>query len=174
MNARAATAELEWKPWLVRAAAIGSGSAVVLLIVPITWLTILGRDDSRIGDGPVFNAIGAIGILSTAGVGSFLALRRPANAVGWLLIALGLVWGVGGLGDLYGRYGLLARDGDLPGALEAATLAQNTWPWLFALLTLIVVSFPEGRPVSRGRRRIAVAARAFTPHLRAVLRARRR
>ena len=58
------------------------------------------------------------------------------------------------------RYGLLARDGDLPGALEAATLAQNTWPWLFALLALIVVSFPEGRPVSRGRRRIAVAAGA--------------
>ena len=160
MNARAATAELEWQPWLVRAAAIGSGSAVVLLIVPIAWLTVLGRDDGRIDDGLVFSTIGAIGILSTAGVGSFLAFRRPANAVGWLLIALGLVWGLGGLGDLYGRYGLLARDGGLPGALEAATLAQNTWPWLFALLALIVVSFPEGRPVSRGRRRIAVAAAA--------------
>ena len=96
MNARAATAELVWQPWLVRAAAIGSGSAVVLLILPIAWLTILGRDDSQIDDGLVFTTIGAIGILSTAGVGSFLAFRRPANAVGWLSSHSGSYWGLGG------------------------------------------------------------------------------
>ena len=158
MNARAAAATLEWKPMLVRAAAIGSGAGVVLLIIPIAWLEILGRDDSRVSDGPVFTTIALMGVLSTAGVGSFLAARRPANAVGWLLIALGLAWALGGLGDIYGRYGLLARGGELPGALEAATVAQSTWPWLFALLVLIVVCFPEGRPVSRARRQIAAAA----------------
>ena len=42
-----------------------------------------------------------------------------------------------------------------PGALEVASLAAYTWPWLFALLVLIVVCFPEGRPASRARRRLA-------------------
>ena len=51
---------------------------------------------------PGFVAIAVVGVLSTAGVGTFLALRRPANGVGWLLIALGLVWALSGLGDLYG------------------------------------------------------------------------
>ncbi len=155
MNARAATATLDWKPALLRMAALGSGAFALLLFIPAAWLQILSRDDTRIAEDPGFFAIAILGVVSTAGVGSFLALRRPANAVGWLLIALGLVWALGGVADLYGTYGLLVRDGALPGSLEVASLAAYNWPWIFALLVLIVVSFPEGRPASRTRRRLA-------------------
>ena len=158
MNARAAVAELELRPALARMAAIGSGAVVLLLFIPAVWLQILSRDDTRLAEDPGFFAVAVVGLLSTAGVGSFLALRRPANAVGWLLIALGLVWALSGLADLYGSYGLLVRDGALPGALEIASLSAYTWPWIFTVLVLIVVCFPEGRPVSRARRRIAAAS----------------
>lgn len=163
MNVRAApVTALDWKPVLLRAIAIGAGTAVVLLLIPTAWLEVLGRHDSRVHDGSVFIAVAAIGVLTSAGVGAFLAARRPANAVGWLLIALGLVWSASGLGELYGKYGLLDRHGALPGALEVASLARYTWPLLFGLLLLVVVCFPEGRPASRVRRRLALSGIAAT------------
>ena len=122
----------------------------------------LARNDSRVGGPPGFIVIAVVGLLATTGVGAFLAARRPANAIGWLLIALGLFWAASGLGDLYGSYGLLHRHGTLPGALEVASLASCLWPGLFGLLVLIVLCFPEGRPASRARRRLAITAIATT------------
>jgi signal transduction histidine kinase len=154
----AATTAIDWKPALLRVAAIGSGAAVVLLLVPIAWLEVLAHDDRRVGDGPALIALAALGILTTAGVGAFLAARRPANAIGWLLIALGLVWAVSGLCDLYSGYAVLVRHGALPAGVEVASIGAYTWPPLFGLLIVTVVCFPEGRPASRMRRRLAFGA----------------
>lgn len=163
MNVRiAAAGAVDVRPALLRALAIGAGTAVVLLIIPIAWLEVLTRDDTRVHDGPVLIALATVGLLSTGGVGAFLAARRPANAVGWLLIAIGLVWAASALGDLYSGYGLLVRGGRLPGALEVASLARYTWALLFGLLVLTVVCFPEGVPASRVRRRLAYGAIATT------------
>jgi signal transduction histidine kinase len=158
----ATTTALEWKPARLRLAAIGLGAAAVLLLIPIAWLEVLVRDDSRVAETPGFVVLAVMGVLAPAVVGAFLAVRRPANAVGWLLIALGLTWATVGLGDLYAGYGLLVRPGAVPGALEVASLSSYSWPCLFALLVLIVLCFPEGRPASRARRRLAIAAIATT------------
>ena len=86
MSARAATATtVEWRVTLLRAAALGSGAAAVLLLVAIAWLEVLARDDSRVAESPGLLIVGLMGVLAPTGVGTFLALRRPANAVGWLL-----------------------------------------------------------------------------------------
>jgi signal transduction histidine kinase len=130
----------------------------VLLLVPVAWLEVLGRDDSRLHQSAALSTVAAVGVLATAGVGAFLAFRRPANAVGWLLIALGFLWIAGGLGDDYAGYSLLLRHGELPGAVEVASLSRYSWPGLFALLVLIVLCFPEGRPASRLRSRLALVA----------------
>ncbi len=163
MNARTVTARaVDWRPTLVRAAAIGSGAAVLLLVIPAVRLEYLVRGNDALHEGWAFLALALAGALSTTGVGSFLAVRRPENAVGWLLIALGFTWVAGGLGNLYAGYGLVVRPGALPGALEVASLSRYTWPALFGLLVLTVVCFPEGRPATRTRRLVARGAIATT------------
>jgi signal transduction histidine kinase len=141
-----------------RVAALGAGVSFLLLLVPGVWLEVLERSDSQIRDSPAVIAINSLAILTAAIVGAFLALRRPDNAIGWLLMALGWAWCVDGTADLYASYSLVQRSTPLPGAREVASLGAYTWPPIFALLVLIVVCFPEGRPVSRARRAIAVGA----------------
>jgi signal transduction histidine kinase len=106
--------------------------------------------------------VSQVAVTSAGGIGSLLALRRPANGVGWLLMALALAWNLNGLSDLYADYSLLQRSTPLPAARAVASLAAYDWPPVFALLVLTVVSFPEGRPLSRARRRIAAGALAAT------------
>jgi signal transduction histidine kinase len=159
VSTRALTREaVDWRPGLVRAAAIGSGAVVLILLVPVVWLEYLSRGNSELFDGWAAMVLADVAALSTAGVGAFLAVRRPANAVGWLLVATGFTWVAGGLGDLYGGYGLLLRHGELPWAREVVSISRYSWPWLFGLLVLTVVCFPEGRPASRLRRRVALGA----------------
>ncbi|MDX6540764.1 MAG: hypothetical protein QOI71_2374 [Gaiellales bacterium] len=159
MSSRAATPTVvDLRPALVRAAALGCGAVVVLLLPPLAWLEVLTRNDGKVHEDLPFVALSFVAVVTAGAVGSFLALRRPANAVGWLLMALGLVWAVSGLADLYARYSLITRSTPLPGAREVASLALYTWPPVFGLLVLTVLSFPEGRPVSRTRRRLAVGA----------------
>ena len=163
MSARALTrAAVDWQPGLVRAAAIGAGAIVVLLLVPVAWLEYLARGNDDLFQGWGWFGFSSLAALSTAGVGCFLAVRRPANAVGWLLVAIGFTWVAGGLGDVYGGYGLLVAHDGMPGALAVASLSRYTWPVLFALLVLTVVCFPEGRPASRLRRLVALGAVATT------------
>jgi hypothetical protein len=52
-----------------------------------------------------------VGILAFPVTGSLILLRQPRNTVGWLLQAIGAVWAVGALTDVYARYGLLVRPG---------------------------------------------------------------
>src|SRR5438034_9120710 len=46
--------------------------------------------------------VGAFG-----GLGALLASRRPANPIGWIFIATGILFAAAGLADQYSRYGLV-------------------------------------------------------------------
>src|ERR1700730_13648805 len=83
-------------------------------------------------------------------VGTFVASRRPANRVGWLLLVIGL--GMSGflLGDEYAIRSLLVRPGSLPGGVFVAWAGRGLWALVwFAVLPLTVTLFPTGRPISR-------------------------
>jgi signal transduction histidine kinase len=83
-------------------------------------------------------------------VGAFVASRRPANRVGWLLLVIGL--GMSGflLGDEYAIRSLLVRPGSLPGGVFVAWADRGLWALVwFAVLPLTVTLFPTGRPISR-------------------------
>ena len=108
-----------------RAAAIGGAASFLLLLIPGVWLEVLERNDSQIRDSPAEIAIYSLAILTAAIVGAFLALRRPENAIGWLLMALGWVWAVGGTTDVYASYSLLQRHTPLPGARAVASLGTT-------------------------------------------------
>jgi hypothetical protein len=82
--------------------------------------------------------------MSFAGVGGLLALRRPGNAEGWLLLAVATAWSLSmvavGIGEM-----LVDRDA---GGAAAAWLAwPGIWLWLppLGLMgTQILLRFPDG------------------------------
>ncbi len=80
-------------------------------------------------------------------VSGLLVLRRqPRNSVGWLLLAIGCVWAVGGLGDAYSTYGLVVAPGSLPLAAVGATVSNAIWaPALGVMSTFLLQRFPDGR-----------------------------
>ena len=147
MNARAVSATIDWRPALLRAAAVAPGVAVVLLLIPVVWLELLSATTRASAADWGFTAIAALGVVSTTGVG--VVPRRPAAGQPRRLAP---DRARAGLGARRARRAVRRlrparpRDGDLPGALEVASLTRYLWPWLFALLVLIVACFPEGRP----------------------------
>jgi len=83
-------------------------------------------------------------VAAYATVGALVASRRPSNAVGWLLCAVGLATAVGAFTDTYRHY---AGAMDLVGA-EAADFLYGINPG--ALLAIFVpLVFPNGRLPSR-------------------------
>jgi hypothetical protein len=69
-------------------------------------------DFSNVFEEATFIAVPAVGFV--------LAFRRPGNRVGWIFLGAGLVLGLGFFCDRYGRGGLVAAPGSLPGARAAA------------------------------------------------------
>jgi hypothetical protein len=96
--------------------------------------------------------------LGFATIGLVLGLRRPANPIGWLYAAAGLVWSLQIPGTPWVEY-LLRVGRPLPLAAQlAATFGDVVWAPAISLgVTLPLLLLPEGRLRSR-RWRLAVAA----------------
>jgi hypothetical protein len=79
-------------------------------------------------------------------VGVLIASRQPRNAIGWILLAIGLVWELStGVTENYNQYGLVTRPGSLPG--QGLVIALTAWSWVpgVGLIgTFLVLLFPDG------------------------------
>jgi hypothetical protein len=85
-------------------------------------------------------------------VGAFLAGRRPANPVGWLLCGWGLVMAFGTFTESYVDRALHRDPGSLPAAGWVAWSEALVWHPAFGLLAFLLLLFPHGRlPSSRWR-----------------------
>ena len=83
-------------------------------------------------------------------VGFVLASRRPANKIGWIFLAAGLLMGLGFFSSRYGGYGLLvARPGLMPEARVAQWVVNWIWIVPAGALALVLLVFPDGRLPSR-------------------------
>jgi signal transduction histidine kinase len=82
-------------------------------------------------------------------VGLVLASRRPANRVGWLFLAGGLVLGLATFSQQYSLRALVAAPGSLPAGRAFAWLAGWIWVSSFAVLAFVFLLFPTGRLRSR-------------------------
>jgi hypothetical protein len=77
--------------------------------------------------------------------GAFLAGRRPANPVGWLLGGWGMVMAFGCFTGAYVDRGLVRDPGSLPGPNWVAWAEGVIWHPAFGLLAFLLLLFPHGR-----------------------------
>jgi hypothetical protein len=139
---------LAWSLFLATLGCLVGGLVVTLLVTrPLTSDVLV--------DGAFEGAIW----LLFATIGLVLTLRRPANPIGWLYAAAGLVWAAYVPWDPWVDQ-LLGSGRPLPPAARLAALAGDSL-WAVGLtlaITLPLLLLPNGRLRSRRWRVVAVAA----------------
>lgn len=95
-------------------------------------------------------------------LGALIALRRPANPVGWLLLTGAVLFGFSGLSGAYTLRALITDPGSLPGGEVSAWVYQWSWAPAFAVVPLVLVLFPDGRLLSRRWRAVPALVGAAT------------
>jgi hypothetical protein len=123
-----AAVRLAWGLWGLALALIAAGLAV----------------------NPVQVTAGEEGILAVLSLvfvttGAFLAGRRPANPVGWLLLGWGMVMASGCFTGAYVNRGLVRDPGSLPGPSWVGWADGVIWHPAFGLLAFLLLLFPHGR-----------------------------
>src|SRR5918994_488774 len=100
----------------------------------------------------VGNLLGGVIFLIFPLVGALIASRRPRNAIGWILLAEGLLWMFLGMTDYYSLYGV-ASPGSIPFPVGVAAVNSFMWvPAVGLLGTYVFLLFPDGRlPSGRWR-----------------------
>lgn len=89
-------------------------------------------------------------------VGALIASKRPENPIGWICLAVGIIWMIMLISTYYGLYGLVARPGSVP--FPAAIGSLGEWMWVLAVGMLgiyLILLFPDGRLPSRRWRPLA-------------------
>jgi hypothetical protein len=139
---------LAWWLWLAAFGCCAAGLAVTLAVARPLTLAVLAEGAARALAYP----------LGYATVGLVLSLRRPANPIGWLYAAAGLVWSLAIPWDAWlGQ--LVAEHRPLPLAAQAAAVyGELNWaPATVLGVTLPALLVPDGRLRSRRWRPVAVA-----------------
>jgi len=86
-------------------------------------------------------------------VGALIASRRPKNPIGWICLAVGLLWMLNIMSGGYAIYGLLANPGSVPFPAAIGLQGELMGPATVGLLgTYLILLFPDGRlPSGRWR-----------------------
>jgi hypothetical protein len=151
MHARSRT-QLAWLLFLATFGCLAGGLVVTLFVTRPLTVDVL-----------VDGAISASVWLLFATIGLVLTLRRPANPIGWLYAAAGLVWTAYIPWDPWVDQ-LLRTGRPLPLAAQLAALAGDSlWAAGITLgITLPLLLLPNGRLRSRRWRLVVVASVAAT------------
>ena len=140
---------LAWAFWLATLGCCAAGLAVTLAVVRPLTVAVLVEGAAHALAFP----------LGYATVGLVLSLRRPANPIGWLYAAAGLVWSLAIPGDSW-LYQLVAEHRPLPLAAQvAAVFGEFSWaPATVLGVTLPALVVPDGRLRSRRWRPLAATS----------------
>jgi len=127
---------------------VGSLAASTLIgfrLDPSQWGDIVGED------------LFWIAMFTFPVVGVLVASRQPRNPIGWILLAIGLVWELGtGVTSTYAAYGFSVDPGSLPRPDLVVVLTSSNWvPGVGLIGTFLILLFPNGRLPSRRWRPLA-------------------
>jgi hypothetical protein len=87
-----------------------------------------------------------VAMLSFPVVGALIASRQPRNAIGWIMLAVGLTWALDTVFITYAEYGLTIHPGSLPRPDLALALSAPDWVLFIGLQgTFLILLFPDGR-----------------------------
>jgi hypothetical protein len=120
-------------------------------------------DDDAVVDN-VAGVVLSVGFGAFAVVGALLVVRRPTNAIGWLLAAVGLMVSIFSAGSGYATYVIAIRGRPDALAVFGAWAANCYWFLMLALaLIYLPMLFPDGRLLSRRWLPVAVIGGISTP-----------
>jgi hypothetical protein len=130
---------------------------VMLAVFAVAWAVMValavvnGSFERNPGSGAVLLAFTAFMV-----VGVLVVARRPANAIGWIFSAIGLLGATGLLAGEYAQYAYVLRREPLPGAIVAAWYWEwVSYPWFGLTVLFTLLLFPTGRLLSRRWRPVA-------------------
>jgi hypothetical protein len=104
--------------------------------------------DDLVVDSNLINALASLLFsLLWVGTGTLIVSRQPTNRAGWLFCAVGLVLPLAGFALALTIYGVKASPGAVP-ALGLWALVGEYVFVLVALIPLLFLLFPDGRPPS--------------------------
>jgi hypothetical protein len=95
---------LAWSLWIAAVAQVALGLLLAGLN-QLTWRRLFAE----------YLVVSSASTLAFATVGLLIVARRAGNTIGWLLCAMGPVWGLNVWAGQYARYALVARPGALVG-----------------------------------------------------------
>ena len=138
MTARTGS-RLAWVVFALVAACLVGG------LVAITIVTT--RAGTVAGGGLVEGGLFLTAMFSFAVVGVLIASRHPGNAIGWLLLTIGLLWELAlGVGGTYVHWAFQVDPGSLPRPDIVAALGSSAWvPGIGLIGTFLLLLFPNGR-----------------------------
>jgi hypothetical protein len=130
--------------WLIVPLYIAGACAYYLLTISAgVW------DDDAVVDNVAGVMLG-VGFGAFAVVGALLVVRRPTNAIGWILAAIGLMVSIFNAGGGYATYVMATRGRPDALAVFGAWAANCYWFLMLALaLIYLPILFPDGRLLSR-------------------------
>jgi hypothetical protein len=140
--------------WIVFAVALLLWAADVVFSELTTSLQSKGSwDNNSVWAGLTFEAA----LLAFPVAGVLIATRRPRAPIGWLLLAIGVGWGLANL--TYSDYGLRLHPGSLPAADYAGVISSVMWaPTIGITGTFLLLLFPDGHLPGRRWRYVGYAS----------------
>jgi len=109
---------------------------------------------------PPDGLVWATPFLAIASIGGVVVVRKPGNRIGWLLVGISLLQGLGLLGSSILRYAIASGgSGSLVGWAALATGALSVTG--YGLLAAVLLTFPDGRLLSPRWRWLGLAVVAF-------------
>jgi hypothetical protein len=143
-----------WLAWSLAALSMVMFLASVAFFV-LTRAAQAEAPSSLVTSRSIIDLLVSVPFLAFPLVGALIASRRPHNPIGWICLAVGLLWMLLGLFDYYGVYGL-AKPDTVPFPVVIYALAYWLWlPTVGLLAVYLLLLFPDGRLPSRRWRPLA-------------------